>query len=97
MATKPAFAGHPGSLHVITLSFFYRSFRLFLSGSKAHISVAYDDYLSALVCILVQRSEALFSRGPKSILTQAVFHMSQVGVVSAGLALCWRYGEGGIE
>lgn len=31
------------------------------------------------------------------MLTQVVFHMSQTGVVSAGLALCWRYGEGEIE
>lgn len=49
MVTKVHFAGQLGMLHVITLSFFHRSFRLSLSDSKAHISVAYDDHLSAHV------------------------------------------------
>ena len=49
MTAKVRSAAQLDILHVIVLSFFHRSFRLFLSGSKAHLSVAYDDYPSAHV------------------------------------------------
>jgi hypothetical protein len=49
MTTEVEFASQLDMLHNIVLSFFQRSSRLSLSGSKAHISVAYDDYLSAHV------------------------------------------------